>query len=134
MNSPDRDSLRSIAGYWRSDVRTGDNRGFGIVVTAGAPLVASAVQMCLDGFARMPAEERGKGLSSHICGQLEAVSNLVWSTSPDGEIRPERLTEEQMDKVIVFGIANIAILEVYGRLNPTNITACSTYTREPRIP
>ena len=43
---------------------------------------------------------------------------LVWSTSPDGEIRPELLTEKQMDEVIVFGIANVAILEAYERLTP----------------
>ncbi len=111
MKSSDRDQLRTIAAYWHTDVRTGDNRGFGIVVRAGAPLVAAAVQTCLDGFAKLSAEEREEGLSSRIYEQLKAISDLVWSTSPDGEIRPERLTEKQMDEVTVFGIANVAILE-----------------------
>ena len=133
MKSSDRDQLRTIAAYWHTDVRTGDNRGFGIVVRAGAPLVAAAVQMCLDGFAKLSAEEREEGLSSRIYEQLKAISDLVWSTSPDGEIRPELLTEKQMDEVIVFGIANVAILEAYERLTPNEHNGMQyIYERTPR--
>ena len=132
MKSSGRDQLRTIAAYWRSDARTGDNRGFGIVVSDGAPLVAAAVQMCLDRFAKLSQEEREEGLSSRIDQQLKAISDLVWSTSPDGEIRPERLTEKQMDEVIVFGIANVAILEAYGRLTPNEYNGMQyLYDRTP---
>lgn len=134
MKSPGLDQLRTIAAYWRSNVRTGDNRGFGIVVRDGAPLVAAAVQMCLDGFAKLSAEEREEGLSSRINQQLKAISDLVWSASPDGEIRPERLTEKQMDEVIVFGIANVAILETYGRLTPDENNGMQyIYDRTPQF-
>ena len=133
MNSSDRGQLTTIAAYWRSDVQTGDDRGFGIVVRTGAPLVAATVQMCLDGFAKLSAEEREEALSSRIYERLRAISDLVWSTSLDGEIRPERLTEKQMDEVIVFGIANVAILEAYGRLTPDEHNGMQyIYERTPR--
>jgi hypothetical protein len=102
-------------------------------VRAGAPLVAAAVQTCLDGFAKLSAEEREESLSSRIYEQLKEISDLVWSTSPDGEIRPERLTEKQMDEVTVFGIANVAILEAYGRLTPDEHNGMQyIYERTPR--
>jgi len=90
--------------------------------------------MCLDGFAKLSREEREEGLYSRIDQQLKAISDLVWSTSPDGEIRPERLTEKQMDEVIVFGIANVAILEAYGQLTPNEHNGMQyIYDRTPRF-
>jgi hypothetical protein len=67
MKSPDRERLKTIAAYWHSDVRTGDNRGFGIVVREGTPLVAAAVQTRLEGFALQPpnAASRGAGGSAN---------------------------------------------------------------------
>jgi len=133
MKSSDRDRLKTIAAYWNSEVRTGGNRGFGIVVREGAPLVAAAVQTYLDGFANLSAEEREETLSSRIHEQLKAISDLVWSTRPDGEIRPEWLTEKQMDEVIVFGIANVAILEANGRLTADKHNGMRyIYERTPR--
>ena len=100
----------------------------------GAPLVAAAVQMCLDSFAKLSAEEREEGLSGRIHVQLKAISDLVWSTSLDGEIRPEHLTEKQMDQLIVFGIANVAILEAYGRLTPDENNGMQyIYDRTPQF-
>lgn len=134
MKTSDSDQLRTIAAYWHSNVRTGDNRGFGIVVSDGASLVADAVQMCLNGFAKLSLEQREEGLSSRIYQQLKAVSGLVWSTSDDGEISLERLNERQMDEVIVFGIANIAILEAYGRLTPDEHNGMQyVYDQTPRL-
>ena len=76
MKSSGLDQLRTIAAYWRSNVRTGDNRGFAVVVREGAPLVAAAVQVCLDSFAKLSAEEREEGLSSRIHVQLKTISDL----------------------------------------------------------
>lgn len=75
-----------------------------------------------------------KASPTRIYEQLKAISDLVWSTSPDGEISPESLTEKQMDEVIVFGIANVAILEAYGRLTPDKHNGSSIYTRGRRVP
>ena len=116
MNIPDRISLESIAGYWRSNVLSGDNRGFCIIVMENAPAVANRVQACLDGFANASVEEREEFLTAGIYRQLRAVSQLMWSTASEGQFRPERLSEKQRDQLIIYGMGNIAILEAYGRL------------------
>jgi hypothetical protein len=118
MIKPDPDSLRSIAGYWRANVVTGDNRGFTSIVTDGASTVARAVQECLDSLAKTSAKEREEFLSMEIYEQLKAVSDLLWSTVSEGAFRPERLGRMQSEQVVVYGMANIAILEAYGLLIP----------------
>jgi hypothetical protein len=115
MNIPNRNSLKNIAGYWRTNVLVGDNREFFIIVMDNAPAVASRVQTCLDGFAHAPAEEREEFLLPEFMDSFGRY-DLMWSTVSAGQFRPEGLSEKQRDHLIMYGMGNIAILEAYGRL------------------